>query len=86
VKWAADVGVPDTLASRGYREEQEHLAWLIRHPGEGQPRCNGEVAMGDAVVTLVSNMAMKLKRRIEFRPEWFDPKSPLVPESLLRTS
>jgi predicted dehydrogenase len=79
VRWAAEAGTPDTLASRGYREEQEHLAWLIRHPGNGQPRCNGEVAMADAVITLVSNMAMQEKRRIEFRPEWFDPNSDAAP-------
>jgi predicted dehydrogenase len=81
VRWAAEAGTPDTLASRGYREEQEHLAWLIRHPGNGQPRCNGEVAMADAVITLVSNMAMQEKRRIEFRPEWFDPNSDAAPEA-----
>ena len=81
VRWAAEAGTPDTLASRGYREEQEHLAWLIRHPGNGQPRCNGEVAMADAVITLVSNLAMQQKRRIEFRPEWFDPNSDAAPEA-----
>jgi predicted dehydrogenase len=79
-KWAADVGTPDTLTSRGYREEQEHLAWLIRNPGHGQPRCNGEVAMGDAVVTLASTLAMRDKRRVEFKPEWFNPDSKEVPD------
>ncbi len=75
VRWAADVGTPDTLTSRGYREEQEHLAYLIRHPGDGQPRCNGEVALSDCVITLVSNQAMRERRRIEFRPEWLDINS-----------
>jgi hypothetical protein len=75
VSWAADANTPDTLASRGYREEQEHLAYLIRHPGEGQPRCNGEVALSDCVITLVSNLALREKRRIEFRPEWLDVNS-----------
>ncbi len=79
VRWAADVGTPDTLTSRGYREEMEHLAWLIRNPGHGRPRCSGEVALADAVITLVSNMAMQQKRRIEFRPEWFDPNSNAAP-------
>ncbi len=79
-QWVADVGTPDTLTSRGYREEQEHLAWLIRNPGHGQPFCNGEVALGDAVVTLTSNIALHHKRRIEFKPEWFDPDSEAVPE------
>ncbi len=72
-------GLQDTLTSRGYREEQEHLAWLIRNPGAGQPRCNGEVALADAVVTLVSNMAAQEKRRIEFKPEWFDVNSDAEP-------
>jgi predicted dehydrogenase len=79
VRWAADAGTPDTLASRGYREEQEHLAYLIRNPGAGQPRCNGEVALSDAVVTLTSNIAAKEKRRIEFKREWFDVNSDAEP-------
>lgn len=37
--------------------------------------------MADAVITLVSNMAMQEKRRIEFRPEWFDPNSDAAPEA-----
>jgi hypothetical protein len=88
MKWAAEVGTPDTLTSRGYREEQEHLAYLIRHPEAGAPRCSGDVALADAVITLTSNMAMKLKRRIEFRSEWFDPASDAAPEtdSSLRVS
>jgi hypothetical protein len=68
------------LTSRGYREEQEHLAWLIRNPGKGQPRCHGEVALADAVQTLVSNMAARERRRIEFKPSWFDAFSDDVPE------
>jgi hypothetical protein len=79
VQWCAGVGTPDTFASRGYREELEHLAWLIRHPGQGQPRCSGEVALADAVVTLASNLAAREKRRIEFKPEWFDVNSDAAP-------
>ncbi len=79
VRWAADAGTPDTLASRGYREEQEHLAYLVRNPGAGQPRCNGEVALSDAVITLASNIAAKEKRRIEFKREWFDVNSDAEP-------
>jgi len=84
-QWTGGVGVPDTLASRGYREEQEHLAWLIRHPGQGRPRCDASVGLADAVVTLVSNIAAKERRRIEFRPEWFDAGSDEVPETAART-
>lgn len=86
-QWGAGVAVADTITSRGYREEQEHLAWLIRNVKEPNPadpkhmpRCNGEVALKDAVVTLVSNLAMSSKQRIEFKPEWFDVKSDAVPE------
>jgi hypothetical protein len=79
-QWTSGAGLADTLASRGYREEQEHLAWLIRHPGEGQPRCTAEVGLADAVVTLVSNMAARQRRRIEFQPSWFDINSDEVPE------
>lgn len=31
-RWVAGAETPDTLTSRGYREEQEHMAWLIRNP------------------------------------------------------
>ncbi|MBZ5583381.1 MAG: Gfo/Idh/MocA family oxidoreductase [Acidobacteriia bacterium] len=80
VQWTAGLGVQDTLSSRGYREEQEHLAWLIRNPGKGQPRCGAEVGLADAVVTLVSNLAARQRRRIEFRPGWFDVNSDELPQ------
>jgi predicted dehydrogenase len=79
-QWTSGAGLQDTLTSRGYREEQEHLAWLIRNPGYGQPRCNGEVALADAVITLVSNMAARQRRRIEFKSSWFDVHSDEMPE------
>ena len=87
-QWAAGVDTPDTLTSRGYREEQEHLAYLIRNPELWQnadparrelPRCNGRVALADAVVALTANLAMKTRQRIEFRPEWFDADKDDVP-------
>jgi predicted dehydrogenase len=78
-QWTAGAGLQDTLSSRGYREEQEHMAWLIRHPGKGKPRCGPEVGLADAVVTLVSNMAARERRRIEFRDDWFDVNSNAVP-------
>jgi predicted dehydrogenase len=85
VHWAADTGVPDTLSSRGYREEQEHLAWLIRNPGAGQPRCNGAVALADAVIALTSNIAARRRGRIEFAESWFDPYSDETPEAGLNS-
>jgi predicted dehydrogenase len=42
--WGTGGDVANTLTSRGYREEQEHLAWLIRNPdkmilpNKGNPR------------------------------------------------
>jgi predicted dehydrogenase len=78
-QWTAGAGLQDTLASRGYREEQEHMAYLIRTPGKGKPRCGPEVGLADAVVTLVSNLAARQRRRIEFRDAWFDVSSNEVP-------
>ena len=48
---------------------------------KNQPRCNGEVALADAVVTLASNVAMREKKRIEFKDEWFDVKSDAAPDA-----
>ena len=103
--WATGTEVPDTLTSRGYREQQEHMAWLIRNPDkivwptgfEGPaahpendpataayvPRCHGRVGMADAIIALVSNMAMKSGQKIKFNPAWFDPQSPATPEAEL---
>jgi predicted dehydrogenase len=59
--------------SRGYREEIEHWAWCIRNPSEEhKPRCKPEVALGDAVIALTSNLAIAKCQRIEFDPAWFD--------------
>jgi predicted dehydrogenase len=66
--------------SRGYREEMEDFAYCIRmwdqmdKNARPLPRCHGQVAMGDAIIALTSNQAMAGRKRIEFRPEWFDPK------------
>lgn len=72
--------------SRGYTEEMEHFCYCIRNnifasPQEGGLKCNGTVAMADAIMALTANLAMKHKKRIEFKPEWFDPESPAVPET-----
>lgn len=86
--WGSAVGMADTLTSRGYREEQEHMAWLIREIGkpdpnrpEMKPRCDGIVALADAVVALCSNIAMEKKKRIVMNPKWFDPNDPANPET-----
>jgi predicted dehydrogenase len=67
--------------SRGYKEEMEHFAYLIRNRHQGmardrenlRPRCDGRAAMADAIMALTANQAMKHKRRIEFLPTWYDP-------------
>jgi len=72
--------------SRGYTEEMEHWAWCIRNPSpENQPRCKPEVAIADAVIALVSNIALAnpaTRARIEFQPEWFDIASDETPEGV----
>ena len=72
--------------SRGYTEEMEHWAWCIRNPSpENQPRCKPEVAIADAVIALVSNIALAnpaTQARTEFKPEWFDIASDETPEGV----
>lgn len=75
--------------SRGYTEEMEHFCYAVRNhedfldksPKEGGLRCNGTVAMADAIMALTSNLAMKANRRIAFKSEWFDPENPATPET-----
>ena len=77
----ADIG----KVSRGYTEEMEHFAFCIRNfgnnPAEAPLRCPGKQGMKDAIMALTSNLAMKHKKRIVFKDEWFDPESDLVPET-----
>jgi predicted dehydrogenase len=74
--------------SKGYREEMEHFAYIIRNRGQGmasdaatlKPRCDGRAALNDAIMALVANMAMAQQKRIEFDPKWFNADDPAVPE------
>lgn len=81
--------------SRGYTEEMEHFCWAIRnfdgnyYPGgveipraDKGLRCNGVVAMSDAIMAHTANLAMKHRQRIEFQDDWFDPTSDAVPDDL----
>lgn len=81
---AADVGRQALEAgpiSRGYTEEIEHWAYCIRNDDpENKPRCHPKVALADAVIALTSNQAMRERRVIEFKPEWFDIDSNETPE------
>jgi hypothetical protein len=82
-----------TPVSRGYTEEMQHFAWCIRNklgeiksdgPEPGVQvglRCPGTHAMGDAIMALTSNLAMKHQKRIVFKEEWFDPESDATPET-----
>ena len=77
----ADIG----KVSRGYTEEMEHFAHCIRTNNfgkiaDGGLRCPGEQGMKDAIMALSSNIAMKSKKRIVFKPEWFDPDNDAAPE------
>jgi predicted dehydrogenase len=79
---AADTGP----VSRGYTEEIEHWAWCIRNKApENQPRCRPEVALGDAVIALSCNVAMRNAAAnkggyLQFRDEWFDVDSDETPD------
>ena len=84
-KAAASTGPANV--SRGYTEELEHWAWCIRvNPNleipEIQPRCRPKVAMADAVIALVTNIAAKEGRRIDFEESWFDIDSDETPEGV----
>jgi predicted dehydrogenase len=86
----AAVGPISTSVSKGYREEIEHFAYCIRMREQGMTsdrphvRCDGPHAMADAIIALTSNLAMKHQKRIEFQPEWFDPKSSEVPDAEMK--
>jgi predicted dehydrogenase len=70
-------------ADRGYAEELEHFAWCIRNRApENLPRCHPEVALGDAVIALTTNMAARQGARIEFKEEWFEIDSDETPEGI----
>ena len=84
---AADVGkkaLETGPVSRGYTEEMEHWAWCIRNFDyeKNQPKCHPKVAMADAIIALTTNIAINEKRRIEFKPEWFDINSDETPEGV----
>ncbi len=75
--------VPNEDVSRGYTEEIEHWAWCIRNEMPAETlHCYPKIAMADAIIALVSNMAMARQERIEFKPEWFEPESPETPEGI----
>jgi len=81
---SAAIGTLGTLpADRGYTEQLEHWASCIRNRSpENLPHCHPKVALGDAVIALVTNMAARDGRRIEFQKEWFDIERDETPEGV----
>ena len=76
----------DGPPSRGYREEIEHWAWCIRNsdPQETDtsmlPRCRPQIALGDAVIALTSNLAIAERKQIDFDPDWFEIDADATPD------
>ena len=79
---------PGTV-SRGYTEEMEHWAYLVRdhdaRDPEAQPRCRPEVAMGDGIIALTANVAINRSINgesgyVEFDERWFDIHSDETPD------
>jgi predicted dehydrogenase len=85
----------ETVVSKGYKEEMEHFAYCVKlwedknvkKDERPQPRCEGKVAMADAIVALTANRAMRghagngfKAERIVFEKDWFNPKSDSVPD------
>ncbi|MFO0923714.1 MAG: Gfo/Idh/MocA family oxidoreductase [Pirellulales bacterium] len=72
--------------SRGYTEEIEHWAWCIQNPDpRNKPRCYPEIAMGDAVIALTTNVAIQKNMRgepgyVKFSETWFDRDSDETPD------
>jgi hypothetical protein len=80
-KAAADMGP----VSRGYTEEIEHWAWCIRNNAPEAPRCRAEVALGDAVIALTSNVAIRRSIEgqggyIQFQESWYDINDDATPD------
>lgn len=75
--------------SRGYREEMEHWAWLIRNHDArdpaAQPRCKPEVAIADAIIALTAKVAIRQSIEgesgfIKFQEDWFDVQHDSTPD------
>lgn len=83
---AAEVADTSGPVSRGYREEIEHWAWCIRNADpEVQPRCKPEVALGDAVIALGANVAIRKSMQgepgyLRYKDEWYDLNNDETPD------
>jgi predicted dehydrogenase len=86
---AVAVAAESGPVSRGYTEELEHWAWLVRNHDardpQSQPRCKPEVAMGDGIIALTANVAIRQSIRgetgfVQFKEEWFDIHNDATPD------
>lgn len=86
--YAAAAKTADSMGpvSRGYTEQIEHWAWCIRNKApENQPRCKPEVALGDAVIALGTNVAVAKKKKgepgfLQFDENWYDLNHDATPD------
>jgi predicted dehydrogenase len=85
-KAVASAGPAGPAVSRGYKEEIEHWAWCVKENPNCQdpvvqPRCNPRIALGDAVIALVTNIAADKGESVSFKESWFDPDDDETPEN-----
>lgn len=79
-------GAAGPAVSRGYKEEVEHWVWCAQNnpncsDPDIQPRCNPRIALGDAVIALVTNIAADKGESVQFKESWFDPDNDETPEN-----
>ncbi|MBQ9800822.1 MAG: Gfo/Idh/MocA family oxidoreductase [Thermoguttaceae bacterium] len=84
-KAVAATGPAGPAVSRGYKEQIEHWAWCCQNNPNAadpaiQPRCNPRIALGDAVIALVTNIAADKGESVTFKESWFDPDNDETPE------
>ena len=78
--------------SRGYAEEIEHWAYCVRENPQNKlaesevvPKCHPEIALGDAVIALAANVAIKKCNKgeggfLNFEDSWYDLKNDDTPD------
>ncbi len=84
-KAVENAGTGGPAVSRGYKEQIEHWAWCCQENPNAtdpaiQPRCNPRIALGDAVIALVTNIAADKGESVTFKESWFDPENDETPE------
>jgi predicted dehydrogenase len=73
-------------ADAGFAAELEHWACCCRGAADGKseskPRCDARTGLYTTVLTVAATKAVKLGTRVDFKDEWFDPKSEETPDGL----